>query len=315
MPIRTNRIVRDANQRFRPNDPRTAVFALNERPPAYKPPVPTERVVLRGRVESPTLERDLSYFHEIVTGKLEPEKDKSPTLVLNLYRATLTHQRPIAERLTLGQTAGAPYYALYATPNTTSMDEFNTLVITRRSPNAGGNSDAWRQIHSAVYSDACTSIIQPRLNLHASGSMLIANLSRAGLPYTLSWSDRSTAGKLGDCFCVWDSRDGSGVAQMYSEEGWQSLDDSPLKGIIRIKRSRNLNSDMLNGAPDFEDPRFAPELAYLDFSRHSPQFVCQNSYAHENMDIIAAALLTVLVVMTRKMDQIREMGSLPAYRP
>jgi hypothetical protein len=78
-------------------------------------------------------------------------------LVLNLFRATLTHIQPIAERLTLGPAQGAPYYALNTTPSTTSTDEFNTLVVTRRHP------------VTAVYNPACTAEIQPKLNLDTPG--------------------------------------------------------------------------------------------------------------------------------------------------
>jgi hypothetical protein len=57
------------------------------------------------------------------------------------------------------------------------------------------------------------------------------------------------------------------------------------------------------------------ELAYLDFLKEWPQFVSQNSKAHSVMDILVAGLFTVLVIETRKMDQIKELGSLPSYAP
>ena len=143
MPIRTKNTVRDAGQRFRPTNPRTAAYAVNERPPEYKVPVPETKIVARGRIESPTLDRELGYFHDVATGKLEPQNDRAVTLVLNFFRATQTHIRPIAERFTVGPAAGAPYYALHASPNTTSMDEYNNLLITRREPISAVYSDAW----------------------------------------------------------------------------------------------------------------------------------------------------------------------------
>jgi len=68
---------------------------------------------------------------------------------------------------------------------------------------------------------------------------------------------------------------------------------------------------------DYEDPR-APhveELAYLDFLKEWPQFVSTNHQAHKSMDVLIAALFTVLVIETRKKDQINELGSLPSYVP
>jgi hypothetical protein len=143
MPIRKDRTERDAGARFRSSDPRTGSYAENERPPEYKVPVPEQRIVARGRAEAPTLDRELGYFHEVASGQLEPQEEPKVTLVLNHFRATQTHIRPIAERLTLGAAAGAPYYALHASPHTTSMDEFNSLLISRREPIHSVYTNAW----------------------------------------------------------------------------------------------------------------------------------------------------------------------------
>jgi len=146
MPIRTNRTVRDYQQRFRPNDPRTATFALDERPPDYKPPVPEERFYQRGALETATLNHDLRYFQAVANGDEQPETDKTLCLVLNFFRATQTHIKPIAERFTLGQAAGAPYYALHAAPHTSSSDEYNNLIIQRRDPISAVYAEAWYAI-------------------------------------------------------------------------------------------------------------------------------------------------------------------------
>jgi hypothetical protein len=79
------------------------------------------------------------------------------------------------------------------------------------------------------------SVIQPKLNLHGGGSMVVAKMTREGVEYTLSWGDRFTVGKLGGCYCIWDTRDGSAVGQIYADEGWQSLDDRPTRGIVRVR--------------------------------------------------------------------------------
>jgi hypothetical protein len=139
MPIRKDRTVRDIQQRFRPDDPRTSAFALSERPPEYKQAAPEERVYLRDRFETATLNQDLRYFQAVASG----EQGKQLCMVLNFFRATQTHIRPIAERFTLGQAAGAPYYTLHAAPHATSSDEFNNLMIQRRDPITAVYSEAW----------------------------------------------------------------------------------------------------------------------------------------------------------------------------
>ena len=146
MPIRKDRTVRDIQQRYRADDPRTATFALDERPPEYKPPVPEERSYRRDALEIATLNHDLRYFQAVANDEQQPETNKKLCLVLNFFRATQTHLKPIAERFTVGQAAGAPYYALHAAPHASSSDEYNNLLIQRRDPISAVYSEAWYAI-------------------------------------------------------------------------------------------------------------------------------------------------------------------------
>jgi hypothetical protein len=150
MPIRKDRTVRDVQQRFRPDDPRTAAFALGERPPEYKQAAPEERIYLRDRFETATLNQDLRYFQAVAAGEQEPEHGKHLCLVLNFFRATQSHIKPVSERFTLGQAAGAPYYALHAAPHSTSSDEFNNLMIQRRDPITAVYSEAWYVVNASI---------------------------------------------------------------------------------------------------------------------------------------------------------------------
>ena len=238
MPIRKDRTVRDIQQRYRADDPRTATFALDERPPEYKPPVPEERSYRRDALEIATLNHDLRYFQAVANDEQQPETNKKLCLVLNFFRATQTHLKPIAERFTVGQAAGAPYYALHAAPHASSSDEYNNLLIQRRDPISAVYSEAWYAIFAlsllVVLTKSSVSVIQPKLNLHAGGSRIVATITRKGVTYNLSWGDAATVGKLGGCYCLWDDRDGSALAQMYSDEGWQSLSQTPSKGIIWV---------------------------------------------------------------------------------
>src|SRR5204863_3624324 len=123
-----------------------------------------------------TLDRELEYFHAVAAGEIPPQQP-APTLVLNVFRATQTHTDPIAERLTIGAAAGAPHYALHATASSTSINEFNKLLITRRHP------------IKASWTDACVSEIQPKLNLLSQGVMLIAKIARYSVQNYLTWEE------------------------------------------------------------------------------------------------------------------------------
>jgi len=143
MPIRKENKKLDAQQRFRTQDPRVAAFALNERPPEYKQPIPAQRAVSLGVMLPPSTGTDLCYFFDVASGRREPVQHYSPTLVLNYGRATQTHVLPIEERLTLGPAAHAPLYAMSAGPHMTSLDEFNSLKIQRRENIHDVYEDAW----------------------------------------------------------------------------------------------------------------------------------------------------------------------------
>jgi hypothetical protein len=45
-----------------------------------------------------------------------------------------------------------------------------------------------------------------------------------------------------------------------------------------------------------------------------PQLVCQDAGAQVRMDILMAALMTVMVIETRKVAVVKRMGSLPSYQ-
>ncbi|KAF2812595.1 uncharacterized protein BDZ99DRAFT_461253 [Mytilinidion resinicola] len=296
---------------------RTGAFAANFVPPPYIPnsSLPTPRApVTRDTYASPSLNCDLEYFHAIAAGEYAgPIPVEDPMLVLNLFRATLTHIQPIAERLTLGPAQGAPYYALNTNPSTTSTDEFNTLVVTRRHP------------VTAVYSPACTADIQPKLDLDVPGVRCVAILHSKGEQYSLSYGDRSSIGDIGDCYGLYYRRpnisDGSTteipLAFLYTAESWRTLEElADQRGIIYAKRPAwGLDP---SGRPTGEqaDPRTVEaKLAYLDFQQVVPQFVSVDRDAHAFMDALAASFFVVLTVETRRERWRQEMGSLPAYEP
>jgi len=157
----------------------------------------------------------------------------------------------------------------------------------------------------------------------------VATITRKAVTYNLSWGDAATIGILGGCYCLWDDRDGSALAQMYSDEGWRSLSHTFSKGIIwvwifsvtrkpisdkhQVKKVKVQNAG--TATPIYENPRdeHVEKLGSLDFQRECPQFVSENPTAHQTMDVVIGALFTMLVLETRKADQIEEFGSLPAY--
>ena len=254
MPIRKEKTKITPRDRLsNPAVKRTGVFAANLRPPEYVEnstlPEPRKHAD-RGTDATPSLNKDLEYFHAVAAGVYAgPDPGDDAMLVLNLFRSTLTHILPIAERLTLGQAQGAPYYALNTTPSTTSHDEFNTLVVTRRHP------------VSAVYSEACVAEIQPKLNLTIPGVRSVAVLKQGKEEYNLAYGDRSTLGKIGECFGLYHKKRGEqdrcdeiALAFLYCDEGWRTLEEmADKRGIIWAKRpERELPPDGSLSA-DFND--------------------------------------------------------------
>ena len=257
MPIRKEKTKITPRDRLsNPAVKRTGVFAANLRPPEYVEnstlPEPRKHAD-RGTYASPSLNKDLEYFHAVAAGEYAgPDPGDDAMLVLNLFRSTLTHILPIAERLTLGQAQGAPYYALNTTPSTTSHDEFNTLVVTRRHP------------VNAVYSEACVAEIQPKLNLTIPGVRSVAVLKQGKEEYNLAYGDRSTLGKIGECFGLYHKKRGEqdrcdeiALAFLYCDEGWRTLEEmADKRGIIWAKRpERELPPDGSLSA-DFKDLQY-----------------------------------------------------------
>lgn len=202
---------------------RTAFFSTYQSPPEYRsiplgpaagaaddlPRYNDDKTTLL----SPTLDRELEYFHAVAAGEIPPQQSAAPILVLNLFRATQTHIDPIAERLTIGAAVGAPHYALHATTSSTSINEFNKLLITRRHP------------IRASWTDVCVSEIQPKLNLLSQGIMLIAKITRYAVQYYLTWEESK------GYYSLWRDT-GEAVVHILCD-GWRSLDDTG-KGVIRV---------------------------------------------------------------------------------
>ena len=142
---------------------RTGEYSLNfTLPQAYKPiqaPVPTPApYAIAGLPASST--RDLNYFFNLA-GSLYRETvgnerhasssaapdappsfndfqdtsvDFSAVLVIWLFRQTMTHVFPIAERFHMGPADRQPLYSVTAQPSIRSAQEFNELAIKRRDP-------------------------------------------------------------------------------------------------------------------------------------------------------------------------------------
>jgi hypothetical protein len=171
----------------------------------------------------PTLDPDLDYFHAIAAGTIPQSQPSSLGLVMNLFRTTQTHLSPIDERIALGSSLNAPFYALRSAPSSKSIDEYNFLTISRRNPAL------------ASWTDTSTSEIQPRLNLHAPGVMIISRIKTkrsADAPeisHDLTWD----FGK--GSYTVWKNT-GSEVKPEIDIfcENWNSLDDYSGEGIIRV---------------------------------------------------------------------------------
>jgi hypothetical protein len=144
---------------------RTGEYSINFAPPqAYKPyqaPAPQPSpYAIAGLPSSST--RDLNYFFNLAIslyrdtveneyqdsspstalnappsfsdGFLNPSVDFSAVLVIWLFRQTMTHVFPIAERFHLGPADRQPLYSVTAQPSIRSAQEFNELAIQRRDP-------------------------------------------------------------------------------------------------------------------------------------------------------------------------------------
>ncbi|KAJ2904219.1 hypothetical protein MKZ38_008549 [Zalerion maritima] len=308
------------------SDPRTGLFQADpaKRPAPYKPtPDPPKSNT------SISSTRDLNYFHSLVSGEYPldspfssppPYATNAPpsaqpqlqhrqqqqqqqqnqqlpgaTLVLHLFRGTITHIHPISERLTLGPGQGSPYYHCRGVPSTTSPFEHNTLLLSRRHPlNLVGN-------------EICAVEIRPNVVMHGSGMRDVGTIRRTtqgtGLKvaeeYSMTWMNK-TGSPLDGCWNVW--RNGNAVCHIFEENGYQGLDSDPPKGIIRIKPPNEVNSNTNKAPQIFQDPRAIPvDLAYLDFSScQEPLFVSEDPRAHLIMDVVVSALFMMLTVSTRK---------------
>lgn len=143
---------------------RTGEYSLNFTPPqAYKPlqvPAPPPApYAIAGLPSSST--RDLNYFFNLAgslyretVGNEHPASssagpdappsfnddfqdtsvDFSAGLVIWLFRQTMTHIFPIAERFHMGPADRQPLYSVTAQPSIRSAQEFNELAIQRRDP-------------------------------------------------------------------------------------------------------------------------------------------------------------------------------------
>ncbi|KAK4159990.1 hypothetical protein QBC43DRAFT_373428 [Cladorrhinum sp. PSN259] len=232
--------------------------------------------------------------------------DLSATLVLMLFRQTLTHIKPIAERFHLGPADRQPLYAVTAQPSPRSAAEFNELCIKRRDPIAG------------VWHSVCTSDIEPKLQLDRSGHYKVASLTMDSVPVwkhvvggratfetsetgkgnklRLWWGDRSLLGPIGDAYGLWyETGDEAGSAEAFYVVQWRGFENSE-PGFVRVKPA------LRDTSGQFIDPRSIPyDLATLYFNGTTPpQFVCQNPNAQLRLDFIMAGLMTVLTIETRR---------------
>ncbi|KAH7137306.1 hypothetical protein B0J13DRAFT_609378 [Dactylonectria estremocensis] len=126
-----------------------------------------------------------------------------------------------------------------------------------------------------------------------------------------SCGDRTSLGKLGDAYGLWweSGKDGGTPEAFFVCEGWSGFETEGA-GIVRVKAPAK--------CPDggYDDPRRSSrDLATVHFrgGMAPPQFVCDDARAHIRMDVIISALMTVMVVETRKASLVKEMGPPPAY--
>ena len=175
--------------------------------------------------------------------------DASAILVSWLFRQTRIDIHPIAERFHLGPADRQPLYSLTAQPSIRSATEFNELIIKRRDPING------------VWYSACTSDIEPSLDLLKPGKWTVAKLVLESMPVwkkvvsgsvvmeltgspngtgntlRLSWGDRKTLGLLGDAYGLWweNGTEGGFAEAFYLIEGWKGFDSHP-QGLIKVRK-------------------------------------------------------------------------------
>jgi hypothetical protein len=170
--------------------------------------------------------------------------DLNAVLVLGVFRQTLTHIKPIAERFHLGPADRQPLYGLTAQPSPRSAAEFNELSIRRRDPVTG------------VWHAVCTSDIEPCLDLSQPGHYKVASLVMDAVPVwkrvvggqvqfesseqgkgnklRLWWGDVQTLGVIGDAYTLWwESGSGMGNIEAFYLVQWGGFDnDRP--GVVTV---------------------------------------------------------------------------------
>lgn len=221
-------------------DPRTASFSASGTYGAYAEPAelsPAPLLTPDGMIP-PTTNHDLNYFFQVADGDLlADEFSTTPTIVLNLFRATDIGRKPVAERIILGQDKGAPYYALHAAPSLTSSDEFNTLQITRRQPLSGNH------VSSSVVD------ILPKLDLGAKGTMMIARIKHSTKSWNIMWNGPSAEcpTMLKCSVSVWTEGPSSENILVFKfENDWRSMDDGPMLGGIAVRVGTFFSSNNSN---------------------------------------------------------------------
>jgi len=248
--------------------------------------------------------------------------DLSAILVIWLFRQTMTHVFPIAERFHMGPANRQPLYSVTAQPSIRSAQEFNELVIQRRDPING------------VWYNVCTSDIEPSLDLVRPGNWQVAKLVMESIPVwkkilsrqviaevshngrgttlKLSWGDRNTLGRLGDSYGLWwESGGDHGIAEaFYVVEGWKGF-DANVQGLVKVKPA------ITDENGQYQDPHDTERnLAIVYFhadGRTLPQFVCADAHAQIRLDLIMSGLMTVLCIETRKAAVVKKLGVLPPY--
>ncbi|KAK4096031.1 hypothetical protein N658DRAFT_65483 [Parathielavia hyrcaniae] len=235
--------------------------------------------------------------------------DLSAVLVLRLFRQTLSHVRPVAERFHLGPADRQPLYALTAQPSPRSAAEFNELSIKRRDPVSG------------FWNSVCTSDVEPCLDLGRPGHYKVASLMMHAVPVwrrvaagqvtfetleggqgnklCLWWGDRSSLGPIGDAYGLWwESGGEAGTSEaFYVVQTWGGFDRSD-PGVVSVKPA------LKDARGQFVDPHSIPEdLATLYFygdGLKPAEFVCKDVNTQIRLDLIIAGLMSVLTLETRR---------------
>lgn len=169
----------------------------------------------------------------------------SEVLVLGLFRQTLTHVRPVAERFHLGPADRQPLYALTAQPSPRSAAEYNELSIKRRDPTSG------------VWHGVCTSDVEPSLDLARPGHYKVASLTMDAVPvwkrvvsgrvtleaaesgkgnkFGIWWGDRISLGPIGDAYGLWCESGGEAgtIEAFYVVQQWRGFEGSS-PGVVRV---------------------------------------------------------------------------------